>query len=145
MAKKKRLDFDTYKGRFPGIDRIKELCNNHKALIHASNILKKADDCVNKDGSSSQMSKLNLLITKYLNYVEEQLSIELEAVEYSRDIITGNYPEIVNKNITKRVKLLNDYYSFFEENKIEGKSGFDSRSKIRSTILEEFMYFLFKK
>ncbi len=40
--------------------------------------------------------------------------------------------------------MLNGYYRFFEEQGIESKQGFDSRSKIRSTILEEFMFFLFK-
>ena len=144
MAKKKQLDFDSYKGQFPGIEKIKELSDKHKALIHASNILKKAEDCINENGSSNKISKLNLLIPKYLHYVEEQLSIKLESVDYFRDNITGNYPGIVHESIAKRVTLLNDYYTFFEENKIEGKSGFDSRSKIRSTILEEFMYFLFK-
>ena len=144
MAKKKQLDFDTYKGQFPGIEKIKEICDKHKALIHASNILKKAEDCVNDNASSSKVAKLNQLIPKYLQYVEEQMSIKLESVEYVRDDATGNYPDVVNDSIAKRVELLNDYYSFFEENKIEGKSGFDSRSKIRSTVLEEFMYFIFK-
>ncbi len=144
MAKNKQLDFDTYKGQFPGIEKIKEVCDKHKALIHASNILKKAEDCVNDNASSSKVAKLNLLIPKYLQYIEEQMSIKLESVEYVRDDTTGNYPDVVNESIAKRVALLNDYYCFFEENKIEGKSGFDSRSKIRSTILEEFMYFIFK-
>ena len=144
MAKNKQLDFDTYKGQFPGIEKIKEVCDKHKALIHASNILKKAEDCVNDNASSSKVAKLNLLIPKYLQYIEEQMSIKLESVEYVRDDTTGNYPDVVNESIAKRVALLNDYYCFFEENKIEGKSGFDSRSKIRSTVLEEFMYFIFK-
>lgn len=144
MEKKKQLDFETYKGQFPGIEKIKEISHKHKALIHASNILKKAEDCVNENGSKSKVDKLKLLIPEYLRYVEKQLSIKLESVDYFRDNITGNYPDIVNESIAKRVILLNDYYDFFEENKIEGKSGFDSRSKIRSTILEEFMYFLFK-
>jgi len=46
MAKKKQLDFDAYKKEFPGIEKIKELNDKHKALIHASNILRKAEDCV---------------------------------------------------------------------------------------------------
>lgn len=144
MEKKKQLDFDSYKEQFPGIEEIKEICDKNKALIHASNILKKAEDCVKENASSSKIDKLNLLISKYSQYVKEQLSIKLESVEYSRNNKTGNYPDIVNDSITERVRLLNDYYSFFENNKIEGKSGFDSRSKIRSTILEEFMFFIFK-
>ena len=113
-------------------------------MIHASNILKKAEDCFNGNCKSGKVEKLKILISKYLQYVKEQLSIKLEAIEYVRDSVTGNYPDLVNETIAKRVTLLNDYYQFFEDNKIEGKGGFDSRSKIRSTILEEFMVFLFK-
>ncbi len=144
MANKKQSISDTYGGLFPGIEKIKKISEKHKSLIHASNILKKAEECVNKDDSSSKIDKLNLLIPQYLYYVNAQLSIKQESIKYCRDNITNNYPEIVEENIVKRVQLLNDYYKFFEDNKIEGKTGFDSRSKIRSTILEEFMYFLFK-
>ena len=123
---------------FKVIEKVKEICDKHQALIHASNILKKAEDCANEPDSSSKITKLNLLIPKYLEYVSKQLSIKQESVEYSRN------NEEVNKNIDERVRLLNDYYEFFEENGIEGKGGFDARSKIRSTILEEFMYLIFK-
>lgn len=144
MAKKKQLEFDAYKKEFPGIEKIKELNDKHKALIHASNILKKVEDCVKEKGPCGKVDKLNLLIPKYLQYVNEQLLIKLKTIECFCKSTTGSYPDIVNESIAKRVKLLNDYYEFFEVNKIEGKGGFDSRSKIRSTILEEFMYFLFK-
>lgn len=144
MAKKHQLDFDSYKDLFQGIEEVKELSDKHKALIHASNILKKAEDCAKGNCPDSKINKLNLLIKEYLEYVKEQLSIKLETDECFCRSTTGSYPDIVNENITKRVELLNDYYEFFEKEKIEGKDGFDSRSKIRSTILEEFMYFLFK-
>lgn len=144
MAKKKQMDFDSYKEMFPGIEEIKDLYDKHKELIHASNILKKAEDCASNNSSDSKVAKLNLLIPKYLEYVSTQLSINQENIEYCRDSKTGRYPDEVNDNIERRVGLLNDYYKFFEDNKIEGKAGFDSRSKIRSTILEEFMFYLFK-
>lgn len=144
MAKKKQIDFDSYKEFFPEIEKVKGLYDSHKALIHASNILKKAEDCAKESYHSSKSDRLKLLIQEYLKYVNKQLSIKLETAECFCKSITGSYPEIVNESISKRVELLNDYYQFFEDNKIEGKGGFDSRSKIRSTILEEFMYFLFK-
>lgn len=144
MAKKKQLDINSYKEKFPGIEKIHRLCEKHKSLIHASNILRKAEECANEGGSNNKVVKLNLLIPEYLLYVKKQLSIKLESVDFFRDSMTGNYPDAVNKSIAERVELLNDYYQFFEDNKIEGKNGFDSRSKIRSTILEEFMFFLFK-
>lgn len=144
MAKKQQTDFNTILRLFPGIEKVKMICDEHKSLIHASNILKKAEDCANGKGTKSRVDKLNLLIPRYLQYVKEQMAITQESVEYVRDSITGKYPDIINECIAKRVTLLNDYYQFFEDNQIEGNKGFDSRSKIRSTILEEFMFFLFK-
>jgi hypothetical protein len=44
--------------------------------------------------------------------------------------------------ISKRVGLLNDYKDFVDQQKYAEM--FDSRSNLHSTILEEFMYFLFK-
>ena len=63
MAKKKQLDFNTYKEKFKGIEKVKEICDKHQALIHASNILKKAEDCANEPDSSSKITKLNFLVT----------------------------------------------------------------------------------
>lgn len=45
MAKKKQLKYDSCKALFPEIEIIRELSYKHKALIHASNILKKAEEC----------------------------------------------------------------------------------------------------
>ena len=84
MAKKKQLNFDTYKQKYPGIEEVKAFHEEYKSLIHASNILQKAEECANEDGSSSKIEKLNVLITKYLQYVKDQLSIKLEGIEYIR-------------------------------------------------------------
>ena len=46
------------------------------------------------------------------------------------------------KIIKKRVALLNDYKNFIDQQHYAEK--FDSRSNLHSTVLEEFMYFLFK-
>lgn len=44
--------------------------------------------------------------------------------------------------ITKRVRLLNDYKDFLDQQHYAEK--FDSRSNLHSTVLEEFMYYLFR-
>ena len=44
--------------------------------------------------------------------------------------------------LTKRVELLNQYKDFLEQKHYAEK--FDSRSNLHSSVLEEFMYYLFK-
>lgn len=44
--------------------------------------------------------------------------------------------------IKKRVKMLNDYKDFLDDKKYA--EHFDSRSNLHSSVLEEFMYYLFK-
>jgi len=128
---------------FPKIGKIQQYLKKHPELIHASNLIKKAQDCIEEGYAQTKFDKLNLLIPKYLEYLKKQFEIERISQELLWDTASGERSELINKSIEKRVQLLNDYYLFFEQNKIEGKDGFDSRSKIRSTILEEFMYFLF--
>lgn len=107
-------------------EQIKELEGFHNAqssLSHANNILGK------KTGEASlsnqQKNALNLLIPEYHKYISAQLKI------------TG-YSEA---EIKARVSLLNDYYTFYY-----GHVGntFSAQSKLRPTIIEEFLYLLFK-
>lgn len=44
--------------------------------------------------------------------------------------------------VVERVKLLNEYKDFIDEKKYAEK--FDSRSNLHSSVLEEFMYYLFR-
>ena len=44
--------------------------------------------------------------------------------------------------IRQRVKLLNEYKDFIDQKKYAEK--FDSRSNLHSSVLEEFMYYLFR-
>lgn len=46
------------------------------------------------------------------------------------------------ETIRKRVELLNDYKEFLDDRRFAEK--FDSRSNLHSSVLEEFMYYLFK-
>lgn len=142
--KKQKTTVKEIKDIIPDITKIEQLCEKNSALIHASNIRTKAIDCANDEDSHNKIEKLNILIPQYLAYVREQNKISLGKNNCTSDDLYKTLKNTIDSNIKKRVKLLNQYYQFFEENKIESKQGFDSRSKIRSTILEEFMYFLFK-
>ena len=101
------------------IDQVKSL---YPHLVHASNIL------VKKRGSlkPAQAKAMPRIEREYLKYIKAQLTL----VGYTDEIIV------------KRVELLNDYYNFLAQEGYENL--FTSQSKFRSTILEEFIYILFK-
>jgi len=98
---------------------------NTSALVHAQNILTKK----RQNLSGTKEKALRLIEKTYLKYIKQQFAIG-ENIE-DRD------------KIEQRVKLLNDYYTFFSANG-DFNSEFHSQSKLRSTILEEFLYLLFK-
>ena len=58
--------------------------------------------------------------------------------------ITGT----TKSSIKSKVKLLNDYKNFIDQPKFKKEKGrrygFTSQSTLHSTVLEEFMYYLFK-
>lgn len=95
-------------------------------LVHASNICAKLNQKVNGELSQKQSVAIDDIATKYLSYIDAQLKI------------TG----FSSKNIRQRVDLLNNYYNF-----LFGKGYdniFSSQGKLRPTILEEFMYLVFR-
>jgi len=109
------------------MDKIDEILNFIKqtsqsccGLSHGKNIIRKSDT---KD--KEKLKVLRELMPKYKEYLEGQLKI-------SGWTETG---------IKKRVKLLNEYYKFFDTSQCANK--FTSQSKLRSSILEEFMFLLF--
>ncbi len=84
--------------------------------------------------------------------------LDAESREYLKEI-RENYDEWKKKNlelvgpkaeqsendneiISERVKLFTDYKDFIDQQKYAEK--FDSRSNLHSSVLEEFMYYLFK-
>ncbi len=95
-----------------------------KQLCHNANILGKWQE-YDKYTHSKQLA-LKEIILKYHEYLHGNLQL------------TGYSPEI----ITQRVAYLNEYYNFYHENGYDNL--FSSQGKFRSTILEEFMYLLFK-
>jgi len=104
---------------------VEDVCKKSSALVHAQNILTKK----RQNLSGTKEKALRLIEKTYLKYIKQQFAIG-ENIE-DRD------------KIEQRVKLLNDYYTFFSANG-DFNSEFHSQSKLRSTILEEFLYLLFK-
>jgi len=101
------------------IEIIREFHEKYPQLCHASNILKKYDD-------GQKISQLMQIADKYATYLEENLKI----VGFD------------DATIKKRVRLLNDYYNFIHNNNLDNL--YTSQGKFRPTILEEFLYLLFK-
>lgn len=91
---------------------------------HASNLLAKYKNW--EKLSSSQKTALPLIFKEYKKYIDFQNN-------------TIGYSE---KDITERVQKLNDYYRFIRENNYDNL--FTSQGKLRPTILEEFMFILFR-
>ena len=92
-------------------------------LRHANNIFVKWSD---KKLTKKQTDVLVAVIEQYYTYLKSNLELR----GYSKSVIR------------KRVELLNNYYNFFYENEYDNV--FSSQGKFRSTILEEFMFLLFK-
>ena len=130
MAKKEYKSFFTQHEEellkiFPQLKIIVEKIEKQPQLAHASNIVTKAYKLYEKP-AQAHIKLLNSVIENYLSY--------LAAIE---SIHTYEDDDLKNRAI-----ILDGYYRFFEDSHIE--STFDSRSKIRSTILEEFTYLFLK-
>ena len=101
------------------IEKIIEYKDQYPQLCHASNIIKKFED-------GKHIEELTLIINKYHNYLK-------------RNLETTGYSEAT---IRQRVDLLNDYYNFIHNNNYDNL--FTAQGKFRPTILEEFLFLLFK-
>lgn len=88
-------------------------------LIHGNNILAKIND-------KRKLEVIEKVIPKYTEFTN--LNSKLRG--YSDEIIS------------LRVKSLNTYYDFLKENSYDKE--YTSQSKFRSTILEEFVYYIFR-
>ena len=101
------------------IDIIREYRDKYPQLCHASNILKKYDD-------GQKITQLMQIADKYVFYLEGNLKL-------------AGYTDAI---IKKRVGLLNDYYNFIHNSNLDNL--YSSQGKFRPTILEEFLFLLFK-
>ena len=93
-------------------------------LSHASNILGKWVESEKYD--NRKLTALEEITSEY----EKYLKANIKLVGYSEDIVR------------ERVVLLNRYYDFYHDREYDNV--FSAQGKFRSTILEEFMFLLFK-
>jgi len=97
-------------------------------FIHGDNLEHK----IRVEKQSENKKLLNEIKEKYLKWKEDNLNI------------TGT----TQKDIEKKVELLNNYKIFIDQPKFKKESGnkygFTSQSQLHSSVLEEFMYYLFK-
>ncbi len=91
-------------------------------LSHAANILTKINGKLN----AKQRDALEALVPEYVNYLKTALSLKIDN----------------KKRVMKLVDCINAYYNFMHFNGLENV--FTAQGKFRPTILEEFLYLLFK-
>lgn len=99
-----------------------EARDKYPQLSHASNIITKANGRL----SALEKDALGKLIPKYANYLKRMLALS----QFDRTAIG------------KKVDYLNAYYNFMHNNELD--KVFSAQGKFRPTILEEFLYLLFK-
>ena len=102
---------------------IEEKHRDCRQLSHASNILKKF---YNKKTSANQRNALTIVIPAYVNYLDKMLKI----TDYG------------DAAIKEKCDCLNEYYNTIHSNNLD--NSFSAQGKFRPTILEEFLYLLFK-
>lgn len=103
-------------------DNISEQLRIYPQLSHASNILGKSNTSLKPEESAALLNIAN----HYIEYLRGVLAIQ----------------EFDNDAINQKTDLLNGYYNFMHDNNYDDL--FTAQSKFRPTILEEFMFLLFK-
>lgn len=99
-------------------------------FVHGDNLLRKEEEY---KSDASKRKLLRQIRSKYDKWKQENLSL----------VGPFSTPSSQDHNIlVKRVKLFNDYKDFIDQ-KVYAEA-FDSRSNLHSSVLEEFVYYLFK-
>lgn len=101
------------------ICKAKEL---YPQLSHASNIITK----YNSSLTAKEERALTILIPEYAKYLRKMLNLDT----YDRE------------SIDKKVGYLNKYYNFMHTHELD--RAFSAQGKFRPTILEEFLFLLFR-
>lgn len=101
---------------------IREVKRRCPQCSHASNIIAKS----NSDLKPREREALDMLMPHYAAYLQRVLAIET----YDEDAVR------------EKVACLNEYYNFMHANGLD--LAFSSQGKFRPTILEEFLFLLFK-
>lgn len=104
------------------ISTVNDNIDNHINLQHASNLVTK----IRSTSHPQKMAALAGILPIYLSYYKKQ----------------GDIVGYTEEAIKKRVGILDDYYKEFNDLRLNEL--FSSQGKFRSTILEEFMCFVFR-
>ena len=96
--------------------------DTYQQLSHASNIITK----YNSKLTAKEESALTLLVPEYAKYLRKMLEL-------------SSYDKA---SIVKKVGYLNKYYNFMHDNELD--RAFSAQGKFRPTILEEFLFLIFK-
>lgn len=91
-------------------------------LSHASNIITKYNSTL----TAKEELALTTLIPKYVEYLNKMFALK----SYDQE------------SVFNKVSYLNEYYNFMHGNELD--RAFSSQGKFRPTILEEFLFLLFK-
>ena len=95
-------------------------------LSHASNIISKWGSNL----KGQQKTTLQSLIPEYAKYLREMLAI------------SDNQRMTEKEKVIKQVTCVNRYYNYMHDNNFENT--FSAQSKFRPTVLEEFLFLLFR-
>lgn len=95
---------------------------DYPQLSHASNIITKSKSAL----TSRQRETLELLVPEYSSYLKNM--IDLKTYDCA--------------SIYKKVEYLNKYYNFMHSHELD--KVFSSQGKFRPTVLEEFLFLLFR-
>lgn len=100
--------------------------------VHGNNLAEKINHKTKYGDANSK---------KYLNEIKEKYDTwKMKNLELKGPYLTNSENDL--KIINKRVSLLNEYKDFIDQQHYAEK--FDSRSNLHSSVLEEFLYYLFK-
>lgn len=116
MNQEKNMEIKTAKEFLRSIDlKLYKHASNYKTKINGFSSL-----------TRDKQNALGKMFEEYYMYIQKNISLN----GYSKEVIF------------ERVSLLNNYYNFINQNNFDNV--FSSQGKFRSTILEEFMYILFR-
>ena len=101
-------------------------------FIHGNNLSQKEQHKTKYNDAESK-KYLAEIRSKYDTWKESNLDLKGPTKDFTEDD---------SETLKKRVKQLNEYKDFIDLQKYAEK--FDSRSNLHSSVLEEFMYYLFK-
>jgi Bpu10I restriction endonuclease len=106
--------------------------NTRNPLVHGSNLKEKENNSRKYNDSESK---------EFLAEIRKKYD-KWSRINHKLIGPTSTLTELDSKIVQRRVRLLSAYKNFIDQQKYAEK--FDSRSNLHSSVLEEFLYYLFK-